>query len=84
MNGPVLAVEQRLTAPEAAEASRRHPVTIRKALEDGRLHGTQQGKGGRWTIRVSCLDAWLDGVPCTHQRPAATVTPIGARGRRAS
>lgn len=80
----VAAVEPRLTVAEVVGLSRKHVTTVHRALEDGRLHGTQQVKGGRWTVRAGCLDAWLDGIPCEHQRPAATVTPIGARGRRAS
>lgn len=31
----------RLTAIEAAREVRRHPVTVRKALESGELHGAQ-------------------------------------------
>lgn len=67
----------RLTAPEVAEATRRHPVTVRRALEAGELHGTQSGKGGRWTIREDCAEAWADKLPCEHQK--ANVTPIKAR-----
>lgn len=75
----VATVEPRLTTGEVAEVSRRHPVTILKALESGRLHGSQQGKGGRWTVRASCLDAWLDGMPCEHQHPTARVIPMASR-----
>ncbi|MEE6273482.1 helix-turn-helix domain-containing protein [Georgenia sp. MJ206] len=57
----------RLSPTEAAEIARRHVVTIYKALEDGRLHGSQPVKGGRWLVREDCLDAWLDGVPCEHR-----------------
>lgn len=63
-----------LTAPEAAQASRRHPVTIRKALEAGELHGSQRKKGGRWSIRQACLDAWIDNLPCEHK--ASNVIPL--------
>jgi len=58
---------KRLTVAQAAEATGRHAVTIYRALEDGRLHGGQQVKGGRWSIREACLDAWLDGAPCEHR-----------------
>lgn len=64
----------RLTVAEAAEFGRRHPVTLRRALEAKELHGTQRVKGGRWVIRADCLDAWLDGTPCPHQ--VATVADL--------
>lgn len=68
----------RLTVAEVAAATRRHPVTVRLALEGGELHGTQTMKGGRWSIREDCAEAWADSVKCEHQ--AGNVTPI----RRAS
>ncbi|HEY8590685.1 MAG TPA: helix-turn-helix domain-containing protein [Naasia sp.] len=64
-----------LTAPEAAAESRRHPVTVRKALEASELHGTQRMKGGRWSIRRECLNAWIDGQKCAHLAPS-NVTPM--------
>lgn len=67
----------RLTAPEVAVATRRHPVTVRRALEAGELHGTQSGKGGRWLVREDCAEAWADGLRCEHQK--ANVTAIGSR-----
>jgi len=70
-------VSERLTVAEVAEATRRHPVTVRKALEAGDLHGTQRVKGGRWLVRRECADAWADVVPCEHQR--ANVTPLRRR-----
>lgn len=69
----------RLTVAEASVVGRRHPVTVRRALEAQELHGTQRVKGGRWVIRADCLDAWLDGVPCPHE--AASVSDIGTRRR---
>lgn len=85
---------ERLTVAEAAAHARRHDVTVRRALEDGTLHGTQRVKGGRWTVRLDCLDAYLDGELCTHQQtaaparrrrpttPSATVTQLRSRGAR--
>ena len=63
-----------LTVAEAADAARRHPVTLRKALTDGDLHGFQRVEGGRWSIRRDCLDAWVENRPCAHQ--GATVTQL--------
>lgn len=57
----------RFTVAEVAAATRRHPTTVRKALEDGTLHGTQRVKGGRWSIKPECADAWVDGVLCEHR-----------------
>ena len=61
-----------LTAPEAATAARKHPVTVRKALEAGQLHGFQTGKGGRWSIKPDCLEAWIECRRCDHHRSAIT------------
>lgn len=60
-------MEPRLTTDEVATATKRHPVTVRRALEGGALHGTQTTKGGRWLVRVSCAEAWIDGQKCAHQ-----------------
>lgn len=67
-------MNERLTSPEVAAATRRHPVTVRRALEAGELHGSQRTKGGRWTVQVQCAEAWADGRPCEHQQ--TNVTPI--------
>ncbi|WP_194521943.1 helix-turn-helix domain-containing protein [Cellulosimicrobium sp. JZ28] len=73
----------RLTVAEAAEEGRKHPITVRRALESGELHGSQRVKGGRWTIEESCLSAWLAGETCEHQRATATSTVVPFRRRRA-
>lgn len=65
-----------LTAPEAATESRRHPVTVRKALEAGDLHGFQSGKGGRWSIKPECLEAWVEKRLCAHH---SNVTQISGK-----
>ena len=69
-----------LTPSEAAAVARRHPVTIRKALEAGNLHGSQQAARGRWIIRRACLDAWITGEKCEHQ----ATTNVRQLRRRAS
>lgn len=61
----------RMDVGQAATYGRRHPVTLRRALAAGELHGTQRLKGGKWSIRVECLDAWLDGGKCAHQKAGA-------------
>ncbi|MBW9095169.1 hypothetical protein JNB62_15895 [Microbacterium jejuense] len=67
---------RRLTVAEVADATRRHPVTVRRALEGRELHGTQATKGGRWTVREDCAEAWADGEKCAHQ--AGNVVQFGA------
>lgn len=51
---------------QAAEHTGRHPVTVRRALEAGELHGGQPKPGARWRIHRDCLDAWAFGTPCPH------------------
>lgn len=51
---------------QAAEHTGRHPVTVRRALEAGELHGGQPKAGARWRIHRDCLDAWALGTPCPH------------------
>lgn len=61
----------RFSTGEAADFAGVHPDTIRKACEAGTLHGGQRTKHGRWSIRLACLEAWLDGEACEHQERAA-------------
>lgn len=68
---------RRLKVEEVAAAVGRHPVTVRKALEAKELHGTQQVKGGRWSIREDCAEAWADGELCVHKQ--GNVTPLRRR-----
>lgn len=69
----------RFTVPEAATVGRRHPETLRRALQDGTLHGAQRIKRGPWLIQPECLDAWLDNRQCEHQAAKAAVTNIADR-----
>lgn len=64
----------RLDVAEVSAGTKRHPVTVRRALEAGELHGTQSVKGGRWSVREECAEAWADRKPCEHQQQ--NVTPI--------
>lgn len=61
----------RFNTHQAATYSGRHVDTIRRALEAGELHGGQRKTGGRWSIRRECLESWLDGETCEHQKAAA-------------
>lgn len=55
----------------AADRAGCHPDTVRKAVEDGSLHGTQRKAKGRWRIHRDCLDAWCGGELCQHQTAGA-------------
>jgi hypothetical protein len=72
-------VTARLTTVEAAGVARRHPVTVRYALQDGTLHGTQRVKGGRWLIDPECLAAWVENRKCEHQLAVAAVPNLADR-----
>lgn len=61
---------QMLTTQEVAEVYRKHPVTVRIALQDGALHGRQRVTGGRWLIEAECADSWSRGVLCAHMEEA--------------
>ena len=52
----------RYTVQEAADLSKRHPETIRRACQSGELKANQRIKGGNWIIREDDLEAWLDGT----------------------
>jgi hypothetical protein len=75
------AVERRalLSVPEAAAAAARHPVTLRKALKRGELHGHQRAKGGRWALERQCLLAWIAGDPCEHKQNVSPLRPTRPR-----
>lgn len=47
-----------LTAAEVAAATDRHVVTVRRALENGELHGHQRVRGGRWKVKAESVEAW--------------------------
>lgn len=61
----------RFNTSQAAEYAGCHPATILKAAESGALHGGQRAVGGRWSFRLACLDAWLDGETCACKEAAA-------------
>lgn len=61
----------RFNTAQAADYAGCHVDTIRRALESGDLHGGQRTARGRWSIRLECLDAWVDGDKCQHQAAAA-------------
>lgn len=68
-----------LTVGEAAEIVRRHPVTVRKALESGEMHGMQRKARAHWLINEDCAVAWVTGERCAHQQQAAPARPLPLR-----
>lgn len=72
-----------LTVPGAAARAHRHPVTLRRVLESGELHGHQRRRGGRWQIHVASLDAWVQGERNTFS-PCGCSETARRRARRAS
>jgi excisionase family DNA binding protein len=50
-----------LSTAKVSAATGRHPVTIRRAAEEGVLHGHQTGRGGRWQFNTAAVDAWIKG-----------------------
>lgn len=54
-----------LTIPKAAARAQRHPVTVRQALTDGSLHGSNET--GEWLVEGACVDAWTAGLLCAHR-----------------
>ena len=61
----------RLNTAQAAAHAGCHVTTIHRAAESGDLHGGQRKPGGRWSFRIACVDAWLDGEKCEHQQAGA-------------
>ncbi|MFD5864411.1 hypothetical protein ACFWGP_05635 [Agromyces sp. NPDC127015] len=51
----------------------RHPVTVRRALESGDMHGFQRKPRSPWRIDPACARAWVEGRVCEHMQ---NVTPI--------
>lgn len=60
-----------LSTYQAAERAGRNDQTVRRACESGELHGAQRKARGTWRIHVDCLDAWVLGMPCPHEKPTS-------------
>jgi hypothetical protein len=69
------AVPARMAVDEAAAIAKRSTITLYRALEGGDLHGSQQMRGGRWTIQRQCLLSWIAGEPCEHKRNVSPLRP---------
>jgi helix-turn-helix protein len=61
-----------LTVKEAAPYSKRSANTIKNALREGSLIGSQTKPGGIWVIHVDNLDAWIKGEIADVRPPAVT------------
>ena len=76
MNAP-----RRMTPAETATYCGRSLTTVHRALAAGELHGAQRVKGGKWSIRPECADAWIDGDSCDCHNAAVIRFPTGRRTR---
>ncbi|GEP38845.1 hypothetical protein NPS01_25080 [Nocardioides psychrotolerans] len=61
-----------LSTREVATETGRHPVTVRRALESGVLHGGQSKAGASWRVHRDCMSAWVLGVECPHAAAKAS------------
>lgn len=72
-----------LNPTEAAKQIGSHPDVITAALRDGRLHGHQRRRKGRWIVHPPVLNAWVGHKSEGEQKalcPACTAAPP-VRGR---
>lgn len=66
-----------MTPQKVADKTGRDVSEVRRALENGELHGHQKVKGGRWKIDPACVDPWVIGLDsraaccCRRLRAAA-------------
>lgn len=56
------------TTREAVAHTGLYVDTILHALRSGELHGYQRSFKCQWRIPLACLDAWMLGEPCEHQK----------------
>lgn len=66
-----------LTAQQVADAVGAHIVTIRRALESGRIHGHKPGRS--WRIHPDVPDTWVRGGDTRQPCGCARVTPLRQR-----
>lgn len=55
---------------QVAAAIQRHPETILAAAVEGRLHGHQPRRKGRWSFSPAAVDAFVQGLDDRAQREA--------------
>lgn len=48
-----------MTPQQVADQTAKHVTDVRRALENGALHGHQKVKGGHWRIDPACVDPWV-------------------------
>lgn len=51
-----------LTPKQVADLTGRHVDNVRRALENGVLHGHQPMRKGRWNVHPDAVDAWVKGL----------------------
>lgn len=70
--------DRKLTVRDVAARFQRHEVTIRIALNDGSLHGSQRRPGTSWRIDDACAESWNAGEKCPHYSPKVNLMRRGA------
>lgn len=65
-----------LTTRDVADALSIHPVTVRRCLEDGRIHGHKQGP--HWRVHPDVPELVLTGKDTREPCGCARVTPLRA------
>lgn len=68
-----------LGVAEVARRAARHSDSVRRDLENGRLHGHQRCFRGRWTVHVDAVDAWIRNEPSA---PACGCSEVARRRTR--
>ena len=61
-------IPEYLTVSEVSQIFKRHPQTVRLAVQENMLHGEQPtGKRGHYRIELECAKHWNRGEPCGHK-----------------
>lgn len=69
--------DRKMTVRDVADRYQRHEVTVRIALNDGSLHGSQKRPGTTWRIDEECAKAWNEGEKCPHYSPKVNLMRAG-------
>lgn len=87
MSAPLAAASEAvwLTPAQVGIRIRRNVQRVRKALEEGRMHGHQTCHGGRWWVKPESADAFVRGEDgreacgCSRLRLVANTSKRRAR-----
>ena len=69
-----------MTVAQAARYMGRHPVTVRRYLEDGRMTGFQVTEpGGQWRIHRDDIDQFMRAPADRARRATPNRNPLGGK-----